>query len=186
MKKLVLLLIVLTLASPALAGTRVLMTTNLGTITLDLDEARAPESVKNFLTYADAGFYDGTIFHRVIKGFMIQGGGFDTALKRKATRPPIRNEAGNGLKNVRGAIAMARTNVIDSATSQFFINLVDNDFLNHRGNDARGFGYAVFGKVVAGMDIVDRIARVPTEHRGGPFANLPRQQVVIKSIRRAE
>jgi len=185
-KKLLLILILLVSVTPSLAATRVVMSTNLGDIFLELDEEKAPASVENFLAYANAGFYDGTIFHRVIKGFMVQGGGFDAEFQRKATRPPIKNEAGNGLKNMRGTIAMARTNVIDSATSQFFINLVDNNFLDHRGNDARSYGYAVFGKVVDGMEVVDRIAASPTEHRGGPFANLPRQQVVIKSVHRAE
>lgn len=182
MKTLVLFFLLLGLAAPVWAGTQVVMTTNLGAITLELDDARAPESVKNFLAYVDAGFYQDTIFHRVIKGFMIQGGGFDSSLHKKTTRKPIKNEAGNGLKNDRGTIAMARTGVIDSATSQFFINLVDNNFLNHRSNDAKGFGYAVFGKVVSGMDVVDRIAKGPTEHKGGPFANLPRQQVVIQKV----
>lgn len=174
----------LTLATPALAGTRVLMQTSLGDITLELMDEKAPETVANFLSYVDRGFYNGTVFHRVIDGFMIQGGGFDTRLQRKKTGAPIRNEAANGLSNRRGTIAMARTSVIDSATSQFFINLVDNTFLDHRGKTPRTFGYAVFGRVVAGMDVVDRIGKVKTVRKNALFQNLPEPLVVINSIRR--
>ena len=134
--------------------------TSMGTITVELDDAKAPITVKNFIDYAQAGHYDGTIFHRVIDGFMIQGGGFTKDMNQKETRAPIKNEAANGLKNVRGTLAMARTMIVDSATSQFFINLVDNEFLDYRGPDPRMFGYAVFGKVTDGMEVVDRIAKV--------------------------
>lgn len=172
------------LATPLWAADRVAMETSLGPIVLELDADKAPLSVANFLAYVDDGFYDHTIFHRVIGGFMIQGGGFGTDLKRKPTKPAIKNEADNGLKNQRGTIAMARTSVIDSATSQFFINLVDNEFLNHRSADPNGYGYAVFGRVVEGMDTVDKIAAQPTVRKGGPFANLPQPLVEIISVKR--
>ena len=168
----------------ALAAETVLIQTSAGDITLELDDQKAPVSVGNFLAYADAGYYDGTIFHRVIDNFMIQGGGFDTELRKKTTRPAILNEAANGLRNQRGTIAMARTQVVDSATSQFFINLKDNTFLNHRNKTRQGFGYAVFGKVVAGMDVVDRIAKSKTSRKNPMFADLPVETVVIKSVRR--
>ena len=129
--------------------------TSMGSITVELDDAKAPITVKNFLDYAASGHYDGTIFHRVIDGFMIQGGGFTKAMDQKPTKDPIKNEAANGLTNKRGTIAMARTMVVDSATSQFFINLVDNDFLDFSSPTPQGFGYAVFGKVTDGMDVVD-------------------------------
>ncbi|MBQ5794965.1 MAG: peptidyl-prolyl cis-trans isomerase, partial [Kiritimatiellae bacterium] len=140
--------------------------TSMGTITLELDDAKAPETVANFVKYAKDGHYDGTIFHRVIDGFMIQGGGFTKDMNQKETRQPIRNEAMNGLKNVRGTIAMARTMVVDSATSQFFINLVDNNFLDFQSPTPQGFGYAVFGKVTDGMSVVDAIAKVKTGFAG--------------------
>jgi cyclophilin family peptidyl-prolyl cis-trans isomerase len=162
----------------------VIIETSEGTITAELDEAKAPISVENFLKYADEKFYDGTIFHRVIKDFMIQGGGFTADMKQKETHEPIRNEAGNGLTNQRGTLAMARTSVVDSATSQFFINTVDNSFLNHRDETAAGFGYAVFGQVVDGMDVVDRIRSVPTR-TANRFQDVPSKAVVIQSIRRA-
>ena len=162
----------------------VVISTNYGDITVELDAAKAPITVKNFLAYVDAKFYDGTIFHRVIKNFMIQGGGFDPNMRQKQTNAPIKNEAGNGLKNTRGTIAMARTSVIDSATAQFFINTVDNAFLDHRDESMQGFGYAVFGKVTDGMAVVDAIAGVKTG-RFGPFADVPTPApVVITSIRR--
>ena len=157
--------------------------TSEGAITAELDEAKAPVTVENFLKYVDEGFFDGTIFHRVIKDFMIQGGGFTTDMKEKDTHEPIRNEAGNGLTNQRGTLAMARTSVVNSATSQFFINTVDNAFLNHRDETPRGFGYAVFGRVVDGMDVVDRIRGVPTR-TSGHFQDVPAKPVVIQSIRR--
>ena len=155
--------------------------TSLGTIELELDAAKAPLTVTNFIAYAKAGHYDGTVFHRVIDGFMVQGGGFTSEMQQKPTRTPIRNEAANGLKNARGTIAMARTMVVDSATSQFFINLVDNGFLDHRGPDPRTFGYAVFGRVTKGMDVVDRIAKVRTGVRGF-FQNVPVEPVVIRKV----
>ena len=140
--------------------------TSEGTIVLSLDEAKAPVTVGNFAEYAKAGHYDGTIFHRVIAGFMIQGGGFTAGMEQKNTRPPIKNEAANGLKNKRGTIAMARTMIVDSATSQFFINLVDNDFLDFTSPTPQGFGYAVFGKVTDGLDVVDAIGKVKTGFAG--------------------
>ena len=152
--------------------------TSKGTITLELDGGKAPTTVANFAQYAKSGFYDGTIFHRVIDGFMIQGGGFTRDMNQKATRAPIRNEAANGLKNARGTIAMARTMVVDSATSQFFINLVDNDF---PAPTQQGYGYAVFGKVVDGMEVVDRIAKVRTGF-SGPYQNVPEETVLIKKV----
>jgi peptidyl-prolyl cis-trans isomerase A (cyclophilin A) len=158
----------------------VTLTTSLGVIEVEVDTEKAPISAKNFLQYVDDGFFDGTIFHRVIPGFMIQGGGFSEDLSQKATRAAIKNEADNGLKNARGTLAMARTNVVDSATAQFFINLSDNDFLNHGGRD---FGYAVFGHVTSGMDVVDKIAGVPTGTKG-PHQNVPTTPVIIESAKR--
>jgi cyclophilin family peptidyl-prolyl cis-trans isomerase len=151
--------------------------TSLGDIQLELDAEKAPVTVANFLSYVEAGHYDGTVFHRVIGGFMIQGGGFTPEMQQKQTGKPIRNEAKNGLANARGTIAMARTSVVDSATAQFFINLVDNEFLNHRSE--RDYGYAVFGRVVGGMDVVDRIAGVPTGSRAG-HGDVPQEPVVIR------
>jgi peptidyl-prolyl cis-trans isomerase A (cyclophilin A) len=159
----------------------VVMETSMGNVKMELFEAEAPISVKNFLEYTNSGFYNGTIFHRVIANFMIQGGGFTTDFNSKPTKAPIKNEAGNGLKNQRGTLAMARTGVVDSATAQFFVNVVDNDFLNQRDKTQQGFGYAVFGKVVEGMDVVDKIAAVKTVTRG--FPDVPEKQVVIKSIK---
>ena len=159
----------------------VTMETSKGTITLALDDEKAPETVKNFLQYAKDGHYDGTIFHRVIDGFMIQGGGFTRDMNQKATREPIRNEAMNGLKNKRGTIAMARTMVVDSATSQFFINLVDNDFLDFQNPTPQGFGYAVFGEVTDGMDVVDAIAKAKTGSVG-PYQNVPEEAIVIRKV----
>ncbi len=155
--------------------------TTLGTIKLALNDAKAPETVRNFVAYAQAGHYDGTIFHRVIDGFMIQGGGFTKDMNQKPTNAPIRNEAMNGLKNARGTIAMARTMVVDSATSQFFINLVDNDFLNFTSPTPQGFGYAVFGEVTEGLDVVDAIGKVKTGF-AGPHQNVPEEPVVITKI----
>ena len=155
--------------------------TDLGNIELELDEKKAPLTVRNFADYAKSGHYDGTIFHRVINGFMIQGGGFTTDMNQKPTKEPIRNEAMNGLKNDRGTIAMARTMVVDSATSQFFINLVDNNFLDFRNPSPQGFGYAVFGKVTKGMEVVDAIAKVQTGNRG-MHQDVPVKSVVIKKV----
>jgi cyclophilin family peptidyl-prolyl cis-trans isomerase len=160
----------------------VTLTTSLGVIELELDAEKAPVSVENFLAYVDAGHFDGTIFHRVIPGFMIQGGGFTGDMAQKPTRAAIKNEATNGLVNARGTIAMARTNVVDSATAQFFINLKDNDFLNHSGPGPR-YGYAVFGRVTKGMDVVDQIAAVPTGSKGG-HQDVPKTNVVIESAKR--
>lgn len=156
----------------------VVIETSMGDITVELDRAKAPVSVENFLSYVKDGFYGGTTFHRVIKGFMIQGGGLTADMQRKPTKPPIANEATNGLKNTRGTIAMARTPEIRSATSQFFINTVDNRPLDHRGMTPDAYGYAVFGKVIAGMDVVDKIESAKT----GP-GDVPVQAVTIKSAR---
>lgn len=156
--------------------------TSLGEITLELDAARAPLTVANFIEYAKAGHYKDTVFHRVINGFMIQGGGFTAAMEQKPTRPPIRNEAANGLKNTRGTIAMARTMVVDSATSQFYINLKDNGFLDHAAPDPRQFGYAVFGRVTKGLDVVDKIAQVRTGNVGY-FQNVPTEPVIIRAVK---
>ncbi len=169
----------------AFAGQQVEVKTNVGVIRIELDDIKAPETVANFLSYVDQKFYDGTIFHRVIDGFMIQGGGFDVQNQRMQTAAPIKNEATNGLKNFKGTIAMARTNVVDSATSQFFINLVDNVFLDNRGTTPQTYGYAVFGRVVAGMDVVEKIAKVRVTSKG-PFQNYPAQPVIIESVRRIE
>jgi len=155
--------------------------TSFGTVTLELDDAKAPETVRNFVEYATSGHYDGTIFHRVIDGFMIQGGGFTRDMNQKPTREPIRNEAMNGLKNLRGTIAMARTMVVDSATSQFFINLVDNDFLDFSAPTPQGFGYAVFGRVTDGLEVIDKIAKVPTG-MSGPHQNVPQEAVLIRKV----
>ena len=162
---------------------RVELQTTKGNIVLELYADKAPSTAANFLAYIDAKFYDGIIFHRVIAGFMIQGGGFSADMQQKKTLPPIQNEADNKLKNDRGTIAMARTREPHSATAQFFINLVNNDFLNHTGKNARGWGYAVFGKVTSGMDIVDAIAGVKTSSQGR-FRDVPAEPVIIKSARR--
>lgn len=153
--------------------------TNLGTISLELDAEKAPVTVKNFLQYVEDGHYDNTLFHRVIDGFMIQGGGFAPGMKQKETRAAIENEAHNGLKNVRGSIAMARTNDPHSATAQFFINVVDNDFLDFRAPSGSGWGYCVFGKVVEGMDVVDRIKAVKTGNKGF-HQDVPLEDVIIE------
>lgn len=174
-------------ASPAddkaAASPKVRMITTLGTIEIELDAQKAPVSTANFLHYVDRGFYNGTTFHRVIPGFMIQGGGFEPGLKQKPTDPPIKNEADNGLKNVTGTIAMARTMDPNSATAQFFINAVDNAFLDHRDKTTQGWGYAVFGKVTQGLDVVNKIAATPTKNLG-PFRNVPVTDVVIQKIER--
>ncbi len=159
----------------------VVMETNMGSIEIELDQEKAPVSVKNFLTYVDSKFYDKTIFHRVINGFMIQGGGFEEGMKEKGTKAPIKNEAKNGLKNDVGTIAMARTGDPDSATSQFFINVNNNDSLNYPQPD--GHGYAVFGKVTNGMHVVERIKTVKTGSIGG-HGDVPMDIVLIKSVRR--
>jgi len=153
--------------------------TNFGIIALEFDTGRAPETVKNFLDYVESGFYSNTVFHRVIDGFMIQGGGFEPGMRQKPTQGPIKNEAGNGLKNDRYTIAMARTSEPHSASSQFFINVKDNDSLNHTAPSSQGWGYCVFGKVVEGQDVVDRIKQVKTGKRGG-HADVPVEDVVIE------
>ena len=181
--RIVLLLLSALFATPAAAeNPRVEMRTSKGTIMLEIFADLSPKTAANFLQYVRDGFYNGTIFHRVIDGFMIQGGGFEQGMNQKKTRAPIDNEAGNGLKNLTGTVAMARTPNPHSASAQFFINLKDNDFLNHRETTPQGYGYAVFGKVTQGMDVVTKIARVATT-TSGQFQNVPREPVVIESIR---
>lgn len=176
---LVLLIPVLCWAAPEGGKPRVKLETSKGAIVLELEPARAPITVGNFLTYVRSGQFNGTVFHRVIPGFMIQGGGYTKDLERKETGEPIINEAANGLKNLKGTIAMARTGEVNSATAQFFINLVDNAFLDHRSKTDEGFGYCVFGRVVEGMDVVEAIGKVPTG-AAGPFAkDVPKTPVVI-------
>ena len=182
LKQLVLATGTLLLSSSLLAADnpKVLLTTSLGEVEVELAADKAPISTQNFLKYVDSGFYNGTQFHRVIPGFMVQGGGFDADMRQKDTDAPIKNEADNGLHNVRGTVAMARTQQVDSATSQFFINHRDNDFLDHGSRD---FGYAVFGKVVRGMDVVDQIAQVPTGNRS-MMQNVPLEPVKILSAKK--
>jgi peptidyl-prolyl cis-trans isomerase B (cyclophilin B) len=163
----------------------VVLKTNKGDITIELDTENAPLSSENFLQYVDDGHFDGTVFHRVIPGFMIQGGGFTPDMQQKPTRAAIKNEAGNGVKNMRGTLAMARTGVVDSATAQFFVNLIDNDFLNHTEPTDRGFGYAVFGRVSAGMDVVELIAGVETGSQG-MHQDVPSEDVLIEQAARVE
>jgi cyclophilin family peptidyl-prolyl cis-trans isomerase len=184
------------LAAVAVSGARaanpvVVIETSMGNIKVELFEDKAPITVKNFLGYVDDKFYDGTIFHRVIgrenagKDFMIQGGGFEPGMQQKKTKDPIKNEANNGLSNTRGTLAMARTGVVDSATAQFFINVADNTFLDHKGPGPQDYGYAVFGRVIEGMDVVDKIKATKT-HTVGQHQNVPVEDVVIKSIKRAD
>lgn len=156
----------------------VLLETSKGDIKIELNAEKAPVTVENFLGYVNDGFYDGTIFHRVIQNFMIQGGGMTADMKEKKNKKPIKNEADNGLKNVRGSLAMARTQVVDSATSQFFVNVVDNEFLNHQGKTPMGYGYAVFGQVIEGMETVDAIRKVATGNSGF-HQDVPKEPVVI-------
>jgi cyclophilin family peptidyl-prolyl cis-trans isomerase len=170
---------------PAGKNPRVKLETSRGDITLELYPDKAPLTVNNFLAYVESGFYDGTIFHRVIPGFMIQGGGMIPVMNEKTTRSPIKNEAANGLANARGTIAMARTQVIDSATAQFFINVAANNFLNHRDNSMQGFGYCVFGEVVEGMEVADQIVAVPTK-TSGYYENVPVEDVLIVKAKRLE
>lgn len=160
----------------------VVIETSMGNITVEVYPDRAPKSVENFLGYVKDGFYEGTVFHRVIRGFMIQGGGLTADLQRKPTRAPVENEASNGLKNERGTVAMARTADIHSATSQFFINTVNNRALDHKGMGAGDYGYCVFGKVMEGMDVVDAIEKVKTGTKNG-YKDVPVEPVVIKSVR---
>ncbi|MDB4961263.1 MAG: Peptidyl-prolyl cis-trans isomerase PpiB [Myxococcales bacterium] len=167
-----------------MADPTVEVVTNHGTFVIALDPAKAPKSVENFLRYVDAKHYDGTIFHRVIPTFMIQGGGFDAQLEKKPVQAPVPNEADNGLKNTRGTVAMARTSDPHSATSQFFVNVTDNAFLDHQAKDSQGWGYTVFGRVTDGMDVVEKIKAVKTG-ASGPFSkDAPVEQVVIQSVRR--
>jgi len=169
-------------ATPLAAqAVQVVMETSKGTIELELDAAKAPKTVENFVTYAKAGFYNGTIFHRVIPGFMAQGGGFSPQMEQRPTREPIENEASNGLKNARGTIAMARTGDPHSATAQFFINVVDNQMLDFTAPEGPGWGYAVFGKVTKGMDVVDAIVSVPTTSVG-PFGDVPQETIEIRKV----
>ena len=167
---------------PVPNGPVVVLETSLGTVKIGLHKDKAPVSVDNFLQYVRAKHYDGTIFHRVISNFMIQGGGFDPSMKQKATRAPVKNEAANGLKNTLGTVAMARTSVPDSATSQFFINVKDNASLDYRDGSTQGIGYCVFGKVTLGMDVVEKIKAVPTGTKSG-MSDVPVTPVVIESIR---
>ena len=174
----------LLLSSYSFSAVQVLIKTSRGDIGVELNDQLAPLSVKNFLAYLETGYYDGTIFHRTIPGFVIQAGGILPDMTEKPTLAPIKNEATNGLSNLRGTISMARTSDIDSATSHFFINTVDNDFLNHNPNGgAQGYGYAVFGKVTAGMDVVDKIRAIPTGTMNG-MSDVPKTPVTIKSIKR--
>ena len=159
----------------------VMMTTTVGPMTIELDADSAPKTVENFLSYVAGGFYDGTIFHRVIDNFMIQGGGFTADMEQKSTQAPIENEANNGLKNQRGTIAMARTQDPHSATAQFFINVQDNDFLNHTGENMQGWGYAVFGKVTDGEDVLDKIRGVQTGSQAG-HQDVPVEPIIIESL----
>jgi cyclophilin family peptidyl-prolyl cis-trans isomerase len=177
----ILLIAVLTLclAYPVFANPRVRLETKQGIIILELDPHSAPKTVENFLRYVDSGFYNDTVFHRVIKGFMIQGGGMTADMRQKSTQPPVLNEADNGLKNLRGTIAMARTSDPHSATSQFFINTVDNTFLDHKGKTSNGWGYCVFGKVVEGMNVVDTIENTPTTVKNG-HGDVPIQPIIIE------
>jgi peptidyl-prolyl cis-trans isomerase B (cyclophilin B) len=179
--------VVLAISFAAIAGDnpRVDLETSKGKIVLELYVDKAPQTVKNFMVYVDAGFYDGTIFHRVIPDFMIQGGGFTADMKQKRTQPPIQNEADNGVRNERGTIAMARTRDPHSATAQFFINSKDNDFLDHKGKSPQGWGYAVFGRVVEGMGVVDAISNVKTVTRG-MYRDVPAEPIVISRARRAK
>ena len=160
----------------------VTMSTNMGDIRIELNSDKAPITTKNFLAYVNDGHFDGLIFHRVIPGFMIQGGGLDSKMSQRPTKSPIKNEAHNGLKNVKGSIAMARTDVVDSATAQFFINVKDNDFLDHKNTSPGGYGYAVFGQVIEGMDIVHTIEKVKTGNRG-MHQDVPVEVVVINSVK---
>ncbi len=164
-----------------MSAAHILMNTTVGPMTLELDTDKAPKTVENFLSYVTNGHYDGTIFHRVIDNFMIQGGGFTTDMEQKSTQAPIENEANNGLKNARGTIAMARTQDPHSATAQFFINVSENDFLNHTGENMQGWGYAVFGKVTDGEDVLDKIRGVQTGNQAG-HQDVPLEPIIIESV----
>lgn len=181
MKTLITALALISLPLSSMAVTIVTMDTNQGQIELALDEVKAPKTVANFVQYAKSGHYNGTIFHRVINGFMVQGGGFTPDMKQKPTRAPIGNEANNGLKNTVGTISMARTSDPNSATAQFFINVAKNDFLDYKNSTPQGWGYAVFGKVTRGMNIVQRIAKTPTTTKNG-MADVPVTAIVINKV----
>jgi len=183
-KKLLISFCLLLLSSTAFASAspQVRIVTNKGSIELELNRSKAPATVENFLSYVKDGSYNNTVFHRIIKDFMIQGGGFTKDLKRKATHDPVNNEAYNGLKNARGTVAMARTNEPHSATSQFFINTAHNDFLNHTGKTARGWGYTVFGKVTKGMDVVEALNKTKTGSRSPFPSDVPLQDVIIQKV----
>lgn len=181
--------LLLPVAATAAENPQVTMETSEGTVVIELHQDKAPLTVANFLQYTDSGHYDGTVFHRVIPRFMIQGGGFSRDYQQKETLPAITNEANNGLRNLRGTLAMARTSDPHSATSQFFINTVNNPNLDHRGENAAGWGYAVFGKVIKGMDVVDRISALPTGRgtlNGMPAGDVPNRPVIIRSITRLD
>jgi peptidyl-prolyl cis-trans isomerase B (cyclophilin B) len=168
-----------------MANPTVVVETSEGTFKIELDEEKAPKTVANFLAYVDDGHYAGTLFHRVIDGFMIQGGGYDESYEKKPTKPPVENEAENGLKNTRGTVAMARTSDPNSATAQFFVNVADNAFLNHKGKTSTGWGYCVFGKVTEGMDVVDKIKDKETGAQGPFKKDAPLEPVKITSVERA-
>lgn len=184
MKALLMSLLILSFSALA-AKPVVVMETSMGSVEIELNDEKAPISVKSFLGYVKDKFYDGTIFHRVIDGFMVQGGGFSEGMKEKSTKAPIKNEAGNGLNNETGTIAMARTQDVDSATAQFYINVADNDSLNHRDNSQAGMGYAVFGKVLSGMHVINRMKMVKTGNMHG-HSDVPMDTITIKSIRLKE
>lgn len=177
------LIFLLIFSTEVFSSPKVLLETTSGEIVLELNDKKAPITVKNFLKYVEKGHYDGTIFHRVINNFMVQGGGLDKKLNEKKTFAPIKNEANNGLSNNNGTIAMARTSVVDSATSQFFINVADNDFLNHKTKAPSGYGYAVFGRVIKGMSVLSKIKHSKTK-RVGHHANVPVEPIVIKKARK--
>lgn len=183
MIRLFVLLCTLLMAPLALsANPKVELKTTMGSVIIELYPENAPKTVENFLQYAKEGFYDGTIFHRVMPGFMAQGGGFTRSMQEKKTRPAIRNEAGNGLRNAVGTVAMARTKDPHSATAQFFVNVAENDFLDFKFADEAGYGYTVFGRVATGMDVVQKMVKVPTT-TVGPHQNVPRQPIIIESVR---
>jgi len=167
-----------------MADTVVDVVTSMGTFSIELDSEKAPKSVANFLEYVDAKHYDGTLFHRVINGFMVQGGGYDEKYERRATKAPVENEADNGLKNTRGTVAMARTGDPHSATAQFFVNVVDNKFLDHTAKDQQGWGYTVFGKVIDGMDVIDKMKEVATGSQGPFSKDAPTTPITITTVRR--
>lgn len=179
---LVLLCALLTAPLALSANPKVELKTTMGNVVIELYPENAPKTVENFLQYVKDGFYDGTIFHRVMPGFMAQGGGFTRSMQEKKTRPAIRNEAGNGLRNAVGTVAMARTKDPHSATAQFFVNVAENDFLDFKSADEAGYGYTVFGRVATGMDVVQKIVKMPTT-TVGPHQNVPRQPIIIESAR---